>query len=97
MVVPKYKELSVKKIWELVKDEDDIMKYFPDYKETELPPRDFMLTILTTYNSDAMAQLVVQARNKRAIILDADNDNLIEIDPSVNESIQNLNIMKSYP
>ena len=97
MVVLKYKELSVKKIWELVKDEDDIMKYLPYYKESELPPRDYMLTILTTYNSYAMAQLVIQARNKRAITLDADNDNLIKIDLSVKESIRNSNIMKIYP
>ena len=96
MVVPKYiiicqKDLGACERWRW---HNEIL---PDYKEIEPPPRDFMLTILTTYNSDAMAQLVVQARNKRAIILDADNDNIIEIDPSVKESIRNSNIMKSYP
>ena len=49
------------------------------------------------YNSDAMARLVVQARNKRAITLDIDNNNLIQINPSVKEFIRNSNIMKSYP
>ena len=45
-----------------------------------------------------MAQRVVQARNRREITLDADNDNLIENNPSVKESIRNsINIMKSYP
>ena len=72
-------------------------KILPDYKETELPPHNFMLIILKTYNSDAMAQLVIQARNKRVIALDVNNDNLIEIDPSVKESIRNSNIMKIYP
>ena len=95
MVVPKYKELSVKKIWEFVKDEEDIMVYFPDYKETELLPRDFLITILTTYNKEAMAELVTQARNKRSITLDSNNDNLIEITQEIKDSIQNSNIMKS--
>ena len=95
MVVPKYKELSVKKIWEFVKDEEDIMVYFPDYKETELPPRDFLITILTTYNKEAMAELVTQARNKRSITLYSNNDNLIEITQEIKDSIQNSNIMKS--
>ena len=51
LVVPKYKELSVKKIWKFVKDEEDVMVYFSDYKETELPPRDlqfFLNKILIT-------------------------------------------------
>ena len=48
-----------------MKDEEDIMIYFPDYKESELPPRDFLITILTTYNKEAMAELLTQARNKK--------------------------------
>ena len=42
MVVQKYNESLGKKVGELANIEDNITKYFPAYKETELPPSDFM-------------------------------------------------------
>ena len=29
--IPKYKELKVQAVWDLVKDVDEVFSYFPDY------------------------------------------------------------------
>ena len=43
--IPKYEELSIKNIWSLVKD-NDLLEYFPDYSDKQVPDRNFMFFIL---------------------------------------------------
>ena len=58
LTVPKYEEISVKNLWELVKDSDDLKQYFPDIDEGKIPERDFMMEILWTLKTDVMKQLI---------------------------------------
>ena len=44
--VPRYEELSVPKIWKLVKETEDIYQYFPDYSSKQVPDREYMFAIL---------------------------------------------------
>ena len=44
--VPKYAELSVAKIWPLIKEIDYLLQYFPDYLPKQIPDRDHMFTVL---------------------------------------------------
>ena len=41
--VPKYKELKVQALWNLVKDADEVLSYFPDYTDKQIPEWDFYL------------------------------------------------------
>ena len=44
--VPRYEELSVSKIWILIKEADDLLQYFPEYSSKQVPDRDFIFSIL---------------------------------------------------
>ena len=46
--VPRYKELGVKPIWSFVKEIPELLKYFPDLEDDELPDRSFLWGILLT-------------------------------------------------
>ena len=48
ITIPRYDELKVENVWPLIKQNDDIMVYFPDISLKELPDRRFMYSILTT-------------------------------------------------
>ena len=93
--MPKYNELSVSKIWEKVKTSPDLLRYFPDYTEKEKPQRDFLITIISTYNPAATIQLVDEARRLRSIKAEDDLGNLVAIDPDIKRSILNDNPQKS--
>lgn len=46
IVIPKYSELSVKKIWPHIQQIDELKLYFPDMKPHQKPERDYMWTVL---------------------------------------------------
>ena len=41
-----YPELAVKNIWPLVKENSDLLLNFPDFKETQLPEKEFLYGVL---------------------------------------------------
>ena len=43
--IPKYNELSVKNVWNLIKVNDEIMEYFPEYEDNQFLERTFMFII----------------------------------------------------
>ena len=43
--IPKYEELSVQKIWPLVKEAQDLFEYFPNYTNKQITDRHFMFSI----------------------------------------------------
>ena len=40
--VPRYNELSTKAVWNFVKEVPDLMNYFPDINDKDLPDRAYM-------------------------------------------------------
>ena len=65
--VPKYEELSVSKIWLLIKEADDILEYFPDYPNMQLPDRVYMFSIFWTLRFSVIEKIVNDARKNRSI------------------------------
>ena len=45
IIVPKYSELSIERIWPLVQATEDLNLYFPDYSSHQYPYRKFMYAI----------------------------------------------------
>ena len=57
--IPKYEELSVKKLWPLTWNVEDFMVYMPDHTpEGRLPDRQYFWNVLNTVNSDYVTRLV---------------------------------------
>ena len=89
-VVPKYGELSLSKMWAQVKADPELMIYFPDYLESQLPDRDYMFSIISTVYPKTLKEIISKARENRAIVNEADDDELIEIDPNIKSLIVNV-------
>ena len=64
--VPKYAELSVAKIWPLIKEIDYLLQYFPDYLPKQIPDRDHMFTVLWTLRYSTMEKMINDARKKQS-------------------------------
>ena len=95
MVVPKYAKLSVKNVWMFVKESEELMKYFPDYNDSQLPDREFMFSVISTKFPQALLSLIREAKDKRAIIEENDDSEIIEILPEIREAIMGVLSHKS--
>ena len=94
IIVQKYSELSIAKIWPLVKEVEDLNAYFPDMKENELPEREYLWTIVSTLRSETTKELIKTARNNRTTKESADQNNLIQIDMSIYQEISAIAAQK---
>ena len=64
--VPKYDELSVKNIYPSIKDDAELMQYFPDQlPENRWPDRTYFFTILNTLRPEYMKKIVLHASKMR--------------------------------
>ena len=64
IIVPRYNELSVERIWPLVQVAEDLNSYFPDYSSHQFPDRKFMYTILGTFRSRLFENIIKEARKQ---------------------------------
>ena len=85
--VPRYKELGVKPIWELVQNFEELACYFPTLEEGKLPDRSFLWGILGTLKREEWAKILKDARSKRGKKEAEDRRELIDIDPEILEKI----------
>ena len=90
IVVPRFKELSVKYIWPLVKEVNDLLEYFPDYKPKQYPDRSFMYSILATLRFDQVKSMVENARKNRALENKRDEDELVYINKELLKEIESV-------
>ena len=65
--MPRYRELSVDKVWPLLKDVKTLNNYFPDYNPNQLPDRKFMFTILSTFRFDVLNNMIKNANKNRSL------------------------------
>ena len=73
--MPRYQELSVDKVWPLVREVEDLAQYFLDYKENQLPDRRFMFAILVTFRFDQLDNMIKNANKNRSLdSKDKDNE-----------------------
>ena len=93
--VPKYSGISVKKIWDYVKGCDDLMVYFPDLDEGQLPERKYIFRVLSAQRPIQLTKLVKQAWDNRAIENSSQDDMMIEMTADVKETILSLLPKKS--
>ena len=99
--VPNYPEISVKGLWDKFKEDDDVKKYFPEFKPNQLPERRFLLDILSTVKRDYMKKVIMSSSQTRNRDENIQNNEVIEIKQDLLSEIMktsyNLsNINKSY-
>lgn len=63
---PNYPELAVKNVWPLVKENKNLLKFFLDFKLSQLPEKDFMCGILSSVRLDEERELETQSVKVRS-------------------------------
>ena len=92
--VPRYEELSVDKIWGLVKNVPELMLYFPNYKVNQLPDRKHMFSILATYRYEQLNSMIEIARKNRSLERPVDDNQLVYITQSFYDEIKGVSSQK---
>ena len=87
--------MSVKSVWNYVKETPELMIYFPDYLETQIPDRKFMYSIISTVFPNALRHLIKEAKAKRSLVVDNEDNDTIEIKPEIMEAIMGVLSQKS--
>ena len=92
--MPKYHELSTKFIWKFIKQAPNLLKYFPDYLESQLPDGDHMWMVLSSLEEEISKNMVHNARLNRSLGEERDKDELIEISKEIYENYQIFHLKK---
>ena len=66
------------------------MKYFPDYLDSQVPDRQFMYSIISSTFPNALKELIGDAKKKRSLIENNDNNEIIEMKPEIRETIMGV-------
>ena len=95
MIVPHYKELSISKIWNIIKEVDEIMIYFPNYKPNEKPVRSYLIAVISTINPEATKEIVANARELRSITVTDMQENLVKLTSEMRQTISSFSLLRS--
>ena len=87
--VPMYPEISVNNLWEVYKSKDDVIKYFPDYSETQQPERRYLINIFKTIENDYMIKVIDNAHKVRNVDSNIEKSQVIEKKPSLLDEMLN--------
>lgn len=91
---PRYKELSVRWLWESVKEVQELYSYFPDYHEQDVPERDYLWTVISSVMPQETKALIQEARAARGVNKREENE-LVRITPQLKDEIFNVVTQKS--
>ena len=68
--IPRFEELSIKRIMPLIKDDPDVVKYYPDafFEEGVVADRRYFFDVLATIRPDYVKDMVEHAFTQRGTI-----------------------------
>ena len=95
IVVPKYIEPNTAKIWPLVQEIEDLNSYFANMKENEFSEREYLWKIVSTLRPDSIKELIKTVRKNRTTKEFIDQNDFIQIDPSIYQEISAIAAQKS--
>ena len=93
--IPKYPELAVKNVWQLIKTNEVLFAYFPDLKESQFPEKEYMYGVISTIKPDAVRELVAEGMKSRWPVAQDDHSDLVEVSGDLKHAITNLFSIKS--
>ena len=77
--IPNYPELAVNNVWLLIENSSNLIMYFPDFKPSQLPEKEFMYGVLSTLKPNEVRELVDKSLKNRAPKTQDDKDGLVEL------------------
>ena len=92
---PKYPELKVESVWNLVKTDKEISSFFPDYESAQYPERDYLFAALSTTRKDELIKLIKTVKNNTAYSNQTEDDVIIQIKDAISNEIFNVLPSKS--
>ena len=93
--VPKYPELKVESVWNIVKTDSEINSYFPDYEQDQYPERDYLFAMLSTLRKDELLRLIKTAENGWACSNQSGENEMVQITNGIRNEIFNILPTKS--
>ena len=94
--IPKYEELSIKNIWPLLKDNDDLLEYFLNYSDKQVPDSDFKFSLLWSFWFNVIQKMVDDAGKKNRALESNENENqFVYIQNDIFNEISNVLAQKS--
>ena len=91
--VPKYSELKVESVWNLVKTDKDTSSFFPDYELAQYPERDYLFAVLSTTSKSELIKLIKNTKNNRFYSNQIKEDEMIQVKGAM--SYENFNVLQS--
>ena len=79
----------------MIKEDEELSLYFPNYRGNKLPDREFLWNILFILRPNETSQLIIEARGNRSVEKAASSDDLVEIVPDFYELLKKLKPQKS--
>lgn len=76
---PCWPELGIKNVWAEVQSDRELLKYFPDYKQGALPPRDFFWNVFARVSPQHYEKLISHAIKLRGLDVTTDESNRHEL------------------
>lgn len=72
--VPNYDELSVKRLYPLLKEDPELSQYLPDVtSKSRLPARDYFFTVLNTLQPAYLEAIIKKAQDSRLAVTEESN------------------------
>ena len=87
--------MSISKIWNIIKEVDEIMIYFPNYKPNEKPERSYLIAMISTINPEATKEIVANARELRSITVTNKQENLVKLTSEMRQTISSSILLRS--
>ena len=73
----------------MIKNHDNFTIYFPDFKEDEMPEREYLIAVISTLNTEATKAIISEAREKRSISMTENEGNLVKVTREFREEFRN--------
>ena len=61
IIPPKIKDLTVKNIWNMLREDLDLLRYFPDSCIEDEPPRAYFFSVVSAIRPQVMAEMIANA------------------------------------
>ena len=76
-------------MWNKFKEDEEVLKYFPDYSEAQIPEKKFLIDILSTIKYEYMQKIIKTSHTARSLKDDIESGDFIEIKKDLFNDIMN--------
>ena len=87
--------MSISKIWKIIKEVDELMIYFPNYKPNEKPEISYLIEVISTINPEATKEIIANARELRLIAVNDKQENLVKLTSEMRQTISSYSLLRS--